>query len=96
MWRIVFNILRSYSYRQYDIEFCVCFQVGFDGHYARIREPFRAYPLTERQTRARAPFRHQAAERHRLLLEEGEIKSFLTDIFPECKPLKLVKKEKSE
>jgi len=67
--------------------------VGFDGHYARIEAIWQLPEKSARRKLQMAPYNHQAAQRHRLLLEEGEIKSFLTDKFPECKPLKLERKK---
>lgn len=60
--------------------------VSFDGNYARIRQPFQGlrtrWPI---KIRREAHIASHAADRQRLLLEEGEIKSFLSDIYPECK-----------
>ena len=60
--------------------------MSFDGNYARIRQPFQGFrtrwPI---KIRREAHIASHAADRQRLLLEEGEIKSFLSDIYPECK-----------
>ena len=60
--------------------------MSFDGNYARIRQPFQGFrtrwPIKKRNE---AHIASHAADRQRLLLEEGEIKSFLSDIYPECK-----------
>ena len=69
--------------------------MGFDGNYANIRPVWPGFPTKSNiQIRKKAPFRQTNQDRRRLLMEEGEVKSFLTDIFPECKPYAWKRKSK--
>jgi len=59
--------------------------VSFDGNYARIPGVWKQKGTRNlAKIREYAHFKSHAADRHRLLLEEGEVKSFLSDIYPEC------------
>lgn len=70
--------------------------ISFDGHLPRIRAPYQPPPKSLDWNRKRAPYRTTRDARIRMMTEDDEIKSFLSDHFPECAPVETLKLKKSE
>ena len=87
-------IFQGNVYKHFDKIALFVFQVSFDGHLPKIQPPRTPTPKAPQWKIKVAPYQSHPEDQRRLNVEEGEVRSFLTNKFPECRPTKIIPKSK--
>ena len=68
-------------------------QISYDGNLPTIRPAWQGIKISKKYQEVKAPFMSHPDDVRRLMVEEGEVRSFLTDKFPECKPARVIPRQ---